>query len=199
MQARAQATRNRILDAAESLFEAHGYSTMTMSALARAAELSAGGLYEWFRNKDEVLTAVAERHLARVIAAIESSLAQQTPDNLESFARAVLKPALEAHAAHPALHRFLYSEAPRTASLKEALAGFEGVLEDAIFARLQAAGVPLDTARLRAALTTRAGEAALHSFVLDDSLPGSMTERLETLIEGLLRMALTAPRARKPT
>jgi AcrR family transcriptional regulator len=152
--------------------------------------LSPGGLYEWFRNKEDVLDAVAMRHLVRVTAAIEESVEARKPATLEAFARAVLEPALDTHQTHPSLHRFLYGEAPRTAALSEMLKAFEERMETTLTGLLKAAGLDAQTARTRAALTARTGEAALHSFVLDDALPGTAVGRLDELIARLRRLAL---------
>ncbi len=186
-QQRAMDTRERLLDAAEILFDEVGYSKAGMGAIAKQAGVSVGGLYEWFGNKDEILTAVALRHVERVGGAVIEALDGAPTEDLESLCRSVLRTALAAHSAHPRLHRFLYAEAPRPPALQAKLKQFDDGLEALIAERL--ASTPAsdpETVRLDAALIARAGQALLHDFVLDDALPKTMDERLDLLVRFLM-------------
>src|SRR4051794_41973319 len=63
-QARAHATRRRLLDAAvEELLE-HGYVGLTTQGVARRAGVSRGAMQNWFPHK-ATLVAEAVRHLGR--------------------------------------------------------------------------------------------------------------------------------------
>jgi TetR/AcrR family transcriptional regulator len=53
--------RNEIIDAAERLFFSKGLENVTMDDIARDTELARGTLYLYFRNKDEILVAIAVR------------------------------------------------------------------------------------------------------------------------------------------
>jgi AcrR family transcriptional regulator len=59
---------DKILAAAQRLLFQHGYRKVTMSDIAEAAGISRPTLYAEFPNKDAVLTALVERHLAEVVA-----------------------------------------------------------------------------------------------------------------------------------
>jgi AcrR family transcriptional regulator len=63
-------TRDRIIDAAMSLFGANGFRGTSVAAIEAAAGLTpgAGGLYHHFRSKEEVLTAGVDRHLDKLRA-----------------------------------------------------------------------------------------------------------------------------------
>ncbi|WP_345460380.1 TetR/AcrR family transcriptional regulator [Actinoallomurus oryzae] len=63
-------TRERIVDAAMTLFAEKGYRGTSVAHIEAAAGLTpgAGGLYHHFRTKEEVLAAGIERHLARLSA-----------------------------------------------------------------------------------------------------------------------------------
>lgn len=56
-------TRERILDAAVSLFNAQRYGNATTAMLAEAAGLSEGNLWYHFREKRAILDAISERFL----------------------------------------------------------------------------------------------------------------------------------------
>jgi len=62
----AQRTRQRILDAAYSLFRRRGYTRASMDEIAAATKVTKRTLYYHFKSKDELLAAVleAQHHLA---------------------------------------------------------------------------------------------------------------------------------------
>lgn len=58
----AQETKKNILEAAQSVFTKHGYAQASMRIIARVSGTSVGGLYLYFRNKEELyLTLVQDR------------------------------------------------------------------------------------------------------------------------------------------
>jgi len=63
-------TRDRLLDEAMRLFGERGYDATSVAEIERSAGLTpgAGGLFHHFRNKEAVLVAGIERHLARLAA-----------------------------------------------------------------------------------------------------------------------------------
>ena len=50
----AEESKTKILEAARSIFAEHGYAEASMRAIARQAGISVGGLYLYFRNKEEL-------------------------------------------------------------------------------------------------------------------------------------------------
>ncbi len=187
-QQRAEATRDRILDTAEALFNDRGYDRSSMNALAEQAGVSIGGLYEWFRNKEEVLTAVAERHVHQATSVILTRLAESSELDIHQQIKIVLEEALTLHRANPQLHHFLYAEAPRPAPLRASLKAFDDLLEQTLSQHFQSSGVKQKDADLKAALLARAGQALLHEFVLDSHLPYSYNHRLNELHETLSQL-----------
>ena len=188
-QQRAVETRGRILDAAEALFDERGYAKTSMNVLADRADVSIGGLYEWFPNKDAIVTAVAERHLEQVGDTILEQLASANTDDLESLISMVLETALAAHQARPKLHQFLYTEAPRPPELQKKLKAFDDAIENALAANLKERVWRPQEAVLQAALIARAGQALLHEFVLDGDLPGTPKSRLRRVVASLVALA----------
>ncbi|WP_068164856.1 TetR/AcrR family transcriptional regulator [Rhodococcus phenolicus] len=56
-------TRTRLLDAARSVFARDGYVGTTMSGVATEAGMSLGGLYRYFKDKDDLFSAlIADTH-----------------------------------------------------------------------------------------------------------------------------------------
>lgn len=62
-QARSQERVNQILDAAEELFIREGYEATKMRALAKAADVSVGSIYQFFKDKSEILQSLHVRYL----------------------------------------------------------------------------------------------------------------------------------------
>ena len=112
-------------------------------------------------------------------------LAESTDLDIEARIKIALEEGLALHRAKPQLHRFLYSEAPRPPMLQETLGNFDALLEEIVCRHLIEQNMQETEAKLRSALVTRAGQALLHEFVLDESLPKDFDSRLDALHETL--------------
>ena len=58
-------TKERIIDSAIRLFNAHGTTAISTNHLAEALAMSPGNLYYHFRNKEEIIRAILERMILR--------------------------------------------------------------------------------------------------------------------------------------
>ncbi|CAN5704421.1 hypothetical protein BH11MYX1_BH11MYX1_26440 [soil metagenome] len=88
-QATSDATRAKLERAALELFLEHGFNGVGLRALAKAAKLSLGAVYNHYESKDALFAALIERQYASFAAATEP-LAQflvtcRLPDDLETF------------------------------------------------------------------------------------------------------------------
>lgn len=63
---------DEILEAAEQLLLRDGYESTTMAAIARAAGVATNSIYWYFPGKDEVLAAVLQRRLGRMMERIDA-------------------------------------------------------------------------------------------------------------------------------
>ena len=70
-----QSSRDKILDAAESLFARRGYSGIGLSEIAEASGLGKSSLFHHFRNKPQLYAAVTTRILKRIEERLVRSLA----------------------------------------------------------------------------------------------------------------------------
>jgi AcrR family transcriptional regulator len=87
-EARKQATRRRVLDAARELFEEVGYEEATTRAIARRADVSVGSVFTSFSSKSHVLSEVMQARLAELYADLEHvvpHLRGSTADRCRSF------------------------------------------------------------------------------------------------------------------
>lgn len=70
---------DRILDAAAQLFREHGYETVKIGAIAEAAEVSIGTIYNYYRNKGDLLVAIVSLEVGEVLRAGEGVIASPPP------------------------------------------------------------------------------------------------------------------------
>lgn len=73
-----EATRARILEAAESVFADKGYHDALVDEVAEATSLSKGGIYFHFPSKEDLFFAVLDRLADRLIAKVERESAGKT-------------------------------------------------------------------------------------------------------------------------
>jgi AcrR family transcriptional regulator len=66
-----EATRARVIDAAEKVFIHRGFDDASVEEIANAAGYSRGGFYSNFADKDELFVAVVDRHSLDVANALE--------------------------------------------------------------------------------------------------------------------------------
>ena len=72
----------RIVEAAAGLFRTQGYDTVKMEAIAAAAEVSIGTIYNYYKNKGDLLVAIVSMEVHEVLAAGERVIADP-PRNAE--------------------------------------------------------------------------------------------------------------------
>ncbi|MEL6271294.1 MAG: TetR/AcrR family transcriptional regulator [Chloroflexota bacterium] len=87
---------NKILDAAAELIVEMGYADITTNHIADRADTSVGSLYQYFKNKDTVLEALADRYLEQLHAVLDEGFkavaAQMSlPDVVAYFLEGTLK------------------------------------------------------------------------------------------------------------
>jgi TetR/AcrR family transcriptional repressor of nem operon len=100
---REQVAENRrtIVKAAERLFKERGFEAVTVADVMKAAGLTHGGFYGYFRSKDELITTVLAEALARTTAGPLTDLATYmaeylSPDHRDDMARTCPTAALAA-------------------------------------------------------------------------------------------------------
>jgi len=63
----------QILDAARHLFVSTSLKEVTMQEIARQSELSVGGVYWYFKSKDEVIAALIEQNADMILGGLEAA------------------------------------------------------------------------------------------------------------------------------
>jgi AcrR family transcriptional regulator len=95
---KADATKERILDAAMAEFSAYGVAGARVDRIARTAGCNKNLIYVYFENKETLFTTVLDKHLSRVYSDLTV-----TPDDLSDYAGRVFDFAM----ANPDLMRLM--------------------------------------------------------------------------------------------
>ena len=86
----AQATRERLLDAAEMLFQSQGVSQTTLQQIALAADATRGAVYWHFKDKADLFNAMMDRVTLPLEAANRAGIAAAGEQPLEAVERSML-------------------------------------------------------------------------------------------------------------
>lgn len=130
--------RKQILDAAMAMFLKKGFNGATTKEIAREAGVAEGTIYRYFKNKKELLLALAEPDIVKSLTDIIHEVSGQTD---EIVFKAVIKNRLDTIKEKKDLIRLLLTEAQFHPEIKEkfverivlkAAAVLEGVIEERV-------------------------------------------------------------------
>ncbi len=91
VQARSTVTVAAISEAAVQVLLMHGLERLTTTRVAERAGVSVGTLYQYYPNKQALLLAVLEQHLARVTSALERVCVLQRYQSIEVMVPALVE------------------------------------------------------------------------------------------------------------
>ena len=103
------ATRQRLLDAAEQVFAEKGYHGTVVDDIIRVSDSSKGGFYFHFPNKQAIFVALVDMLVPKLAAAIDRAIAAET-DPIAQL-DAALRTVLETFGRHRRLSKILLIEA----------------------------------------------------------------------------------------
>jgi AcrR family transcriptional regulator len=192
-QARAVETRATIIEAAARVLSRRGYAGATTNHIAERAGVSIGTLYEYFRNKDQLVTAVVDAHLAVGEALLaERTAALDLGAPLPDVVAALVGGMIELHAADPRLHRVLTAEVPHVrANVARAEALEERMIGVLTAALAQRADVTVRDPALAARVCVHTVEALTHRWVVDargaPATQATLSDELVRLVVAYLR------------
>lgn len=188
-QRRSRETVERILDAAARIFDESGYAATT-NEIAAEANLSVGSLYQYFPNKDALLVALAERHVADAAAVLATELEQLRHEEppLEVVVRRLVQLAVALNASDR-LHQLLAHDAPRTPALQGAFDALMELAAGGVVHHLRRLGLGGTDPEVTARLVVHMVDAGVHHVVLAAAGTDGRdraTARLVELVEGSL-------------
>lgn len=106
-QARSQAMVELILDAAARVLIERGYAGANTNLVAERAGISVGSLYQYFPNKDSLISALHSRHMRQMNATLERAFEVTREMGFEEALATVVDSLVEAHRVEAGLHRVL--------------------------------------------------------------------------------------------
>lgn len=183
----------RIVAAGRDVLVERGYEGASTNRIAAAAGISPGSLYQYFPDKDAVLTEVLDRYMdgmeVRVPRAFLDALGSHPDDDVSTApaVRATLSTLLDAFDEEPDLLRVLVEQLPRTPGGRRAV--FARRIDELVTTVLLSRGAP-DSDAARAAVWTvvRAVEHLTIGYVLERPGFGRevVVEELTALVAGYL-------------
>jgi AcrR family transcriptional regulator len=140
---RREVTRARLLDAAISVFAAHGYADATIDSIAEAAGLSKGAIYFHFSSKEEVFLTVLWLRVHDEEQRLRDALDKPVDRPLEHLLRQVVAYLSldERNASWPPLITEFWSHAGRNPRVREAVTAVAQYRRQALLTVLEAAVV----------------------------------------------------------
>jgi AcrR family transcriptional regulator len=166
-QERSRATVEALLDATARVLVRRGLAGASTNAVAAAAGVSVGSLYQYFPSKHALVAALHERHARELLRVLDEALAESRARGFERTVEALVRAVAEAHRVNPALHRVLEGEA---ADL-DAAGALDAVLAERVHALLAAHRervAPADLA-LATRVVMRIVDALVHAAVLESA------------------------------
>ena len=85
VQERSSETVQQILKAASELLATESLEQITTSRVAQAANVSVGGLYRFFPDKQSIIDAIAVKHVEDLRSVLEQRLGTSLPDDGPAF------------------------------------------------------------------------------------------------------------------
>jgi len=177
-QTRAQETVEAIVTAARKLLVRGGRASLTTNRVAEVAGVSIGSLYQYFPDKDALVTELLRRHVEETQVLIAERLTSLASVEPEVAIAQMVSLMIAVHRHDPALHRALVEQMPRGM-------GRLGTIEQEVVA-LARAYLAMHVDRLRvkdldlaAAIAVQTVEALTHGAVLfrPEVLEGEAFER----------------------
>jgi AcrR family transcriptional regulator len=166
-QARSKATVDTILEATARVLVKHGFDGLTTNAVAAAAGVSIGSLYQYFPNKEALVGALIERHVEDMHHAVGKELARVATLPIPQAVRAMIELTIRAQSVDPELHRVMLEQVPRVGRMARILE-LKNVTQQTITALLEArkSELAITNADVAAFLLVSAIEAVAHRATL---------------------------------
>jgi AcrR family transcriptional regulator len=109
-QARAHATVEAILAATKKVLVSAGYEAASTNRIAEVAGVSIGSLYQYFPSKASLVTALVQRHIAKMFEVMTTMAQRGETSTIEEATRTVIAAVFAAHRVNPKLHRVLIEQ-----------------------------------------------------------------------------------------
>lgn len=182
------ARRDQILAAAARCVAREGFHKTTMAAVIAEAGLSAGAVYGYFKSKNEIIKAIADRALGQAAHHLHDLVEREEPvhpaDAVEVFLRQVTAPVVEGGVDLPRIAVQAWAEAVRDpevhALAREKMLALRDALESVVLRCRRDGTLPADLDPEQAAQVLFG---LLPGFVLQRLILGDVTP--ESYVQGV--------------
>lgn len=120
-QARARATFDAIVEATAQILVRNGVASVTTNKIAKLAGVSIGSLYQYFPNKETILTEVAYQFLESEFQLLQGRLMELDGLSADRLIREAVKVLFDSKSINPELSRVVFEQLPSN--------GFVDILE----------------------------------------------------------------------
>ncbi|MEO8059403.1 MAG: TetR/AcrR family transcriptional regulator [Burkholderiales bacterium] len=195
-QSRSLATVKAILDATARILVERGFAAVTTNAVAERAGVSVGSLYQYFPNKEALISALHARHGEQMMAVIQRAMTKAMDATLDDALAGLIEATVEAHRVDSDLHSVLELQLGTMdkASLDEE---YVGVMEQRIVALLARHRGVITTPDLKLAafMLMHSAHALIHAIVLERPKGVSLkvaTQEIVRMLKGYLTQPVPA-------
>lgn len=112
-QSRSRYMVDLILNTTTQILLQEGYDQVSTNRIAEVAGISIGSLYQYFPNKDAILSALAVQHSQKMSAILQERFATMGDAPIDRAAREIIGAEFSAHAVDARLHRTLLQRVPK--------------------------------------------------------------------------------------
>ena len=168
-----------------------GWAGFTTNAVAERAGVSIGSFYEFFRDTQALVDAIADAHVAQGERLLEHAVGLVArPPALSELVEVLVEGAIALHADDPDLHSVLSSQVPLSPRIHKRVARLRSELADLVSHALQG---QVARPRLVAQLLVDVTDAIVHRWwVEDDGRTGDprvLASELKTMLGAYLKHA----------
>jgi len=121
-QARSRTTVDAIVQAGARILGQRGWAGFTTNAVAQAAGVSIGSLYQYFPDKHALIDAIRRQHLDDCLSAVRKPASGKS---LRQYVEALVDDMIAVHAENPGLHQVLLDEVLAAEGLRDPHSAFE--------------------------------------------------------------------------
>jgi AcrR family transcriptional regulator len=118
-QDRSRTTVEAILEATAHILAEESYDKANTNHIAERSGISIGSLYQYFPNKESIMTALMKQHSNEIAELVESKLSHLFDQSPEVAIPELIRAVIAAHAINPKLHQVLNEEIPRSERLQQ--------------------------------------------------------------------------------
>jgi len=193
-QSRSLATVTAILDATAHILIERGFAAASTNAVAERAGVSVGSLYQYFPNKDALVSALRARHGEQMMAVILRALTKAMDATLTDALTGLVEATVEAHRVDADLHRVLEQQLGDM-DMDDLHDEYVDVMENRIVALLarHRGEITVPDLRLAAFMLMHAAHALIHAVVLQRPRGVSLKSGTHEIVR-MLKAYLTGPR-----